>query len=411
MEGSIKLIGEKYSPAVQEVLLVIRLANAPVQHENLPWTDVERREELKSITPTGTFPCLQTSQGVISESRAIIQYIAETYKPELLGANSFEKAQVRQWVEFGAIEMFRVSKSVIFPIFGFVEYNKADYDKGINDIKEHLKLLNKHLEGKTHIVGSNVTVADVTLFGILRHYFMLLFPEPMRKTLFPHVTTWLVNIGNSEAAQRVYGRLTLCKVPAKPFIGEKKEEKPKAEKPKEKTHEGGDEEEEKPKKKAANPLDLLPPTTFDLDAFKRDFLNTDDKKGAMERFWSNFDPNGFSFWWMQYQKLPSEGQIFFKTNNSSNFFLQKVDNFRKYTFAVHGVYGVEGNYEVRGLWMWRGLDVPEEMKSHDSFPYMTIKKLDPSNPAEKALIEEYWLNLTPGNVVDGLPVCEVSYFK
>jgi len=112
-----------------------------------------------------------------------------------------------------------------------------------------------------------------------------------------------------------------------------------------------------------------------------------------------------------YQKLPSEGKELFKTNNSSSFFLQKLDPFRKYTFAVHGVYGVEGEYDVRGVWMWRGTEIAEEIKEHDNYEYMTIKKLDPTNEAERALITSYWLNLTPGTVVDGKKVAEVVYFK
>jgi elongation factor 1-gamma len=131
----------------------------------------------------------------------------------------------------------------------------------------------------------------------------------------------------------------------------------------------------------------------------------------MKEFWNKFDPNGYSFWWMQYQKLPSEGKVLFKTNNSSSFFLQKVDSFRKYAFAAHGVYGVEGEYEIRGVWMWRGTEIPEEMQSHDSFPFMTIKKLDPSNEADRKLVEDYWLNINEGAIVDGLPVAEVVHFK
>jgi hypothetical protein len=42
---------------------------------------------------------------------------------------------------------------------------------------------------------------------------------------------------------------------------------------------------------------------------------------------------------------------------------------------------------------------------------MTIKKLDSSNEVDRKLVEDYWLHLTPGQVVDGLPVAEVVYFK
>jgi len=193
----------------------------------------------------------------------------------------------------------------------------------------------------------------------------------------------------------------------------KKDEHKKEEGKKEKKEDGHEEdgEEEKPKKKQANPLDLLPPSTFVMDDFKKEFLNTQDKATVLKDFWTKIDLNGYSFWFMQYQKLPSEGKILFKSNNSSSFFLQKLDPFRKYTFSCHGVYGVEGEFEIRGVWMWRGTDIPNEIKEHDNYEFMTIKKLDPTKEEDKNLISEYWLNLAPGSVVDKLKVAEVVYFK
>lgn len=42
-------------------------------------------------------------------------------------------------------------------------------------------------------------------------------------------------------------------------------------------------------------------------------------------------------------------------------FLQRIDpHFKKYSFAIWGVYGDEGNYEIRGAWLWRGTEIPLE---------------------------------------------------
>jgi len=158
-------------------------------------------------------------------------------------------------------------------------------------------------------------------------------------------------------------------------------------------------------------LDALPVSTFVFDDFKKEFLNTKDRQAVLDKFWTIYDPNGYSLWHLQYQKLPSEGKVFFKTVNGSSMFLQKLDPFRKYSFCAHGVYGVEGDYEIRGAWMWRGTDIPNEIKEHDNFDYTTIKKLDHNSPSDRKLIEDYWLHLTPGDIVDGMPVAEVVHFK
>jgi elongation factor 1-gamma len=323
--------------------------------------------------------------------------LAETYKPELLGSNAFEKAQVRQWVEFAGLEINRNSKALIYPLLGFMEYNEVAAKAATADLKEQLLILNKHLQGKSFVVGSNVTLADITLFSALRYYFTFVLVEDQRKKVYANITNWFTALANGENALKVFGRTVLCKIPLKAPKSEKKEE-PKKEEPKKKEEKPaakkeGEEDDDQPKKKKANPLDLLPPTTFVLDEFKKEFLNTTEKAAVLKSFWDKIDLNGFSFWWMEYQKLPSEGKILFKTCNSSSFFLQKLDPFRKYCFGAHGVYGVEGGYEIRGVWMWRGTEIADEIKEHDNFPYMTIKKLDGTQEADRKLIEEYWLNL------------------
>jgi len=140
-------------------------------------------------------------------------------------------------------------------------------------------------------------------------------------------------------------------------------------------------------------------------------MNSKDRPSVMKDFWGNFDPNGFSFWKMKYDALPTEGKILFRTKNSLSMFLQKMDPFRKYTFSAHGIYGVEDGYDQRGVWMWRGTEIPQEVKDHDTYEYMFIDRLDTTKPEDRKLIEEYWLNLEEGQMVDGMPVAYVETFK
>jgi elongation factor 1-gamma len=251
-------------------------------------------------------------------------------------------------------------------VFGWGDMSKETQDYAVKQLKDTLKVANKHLEGKTYLVGSNITLADFELFAIVRFLYTLIIVEEVAKNLLPNVTAWFHNLASNEHLLKTYGRSLICKVPQKaPKIDKPKEEPKKKEEPKPKAEKeaGADgDDDETPKKKKINPLDTLPPSTFVLDDWKREFLNAPDRKAVMDEFWGKYDPTGYSLWWMQYQKLPSEGKILFKTNNSSNIFLQQCDTIRKYTFATHGVYGEEGNYDIRGVWMWRGTDIPQEVK-------------------------------------------------
>jgi elongation factor 1-gamma len=193
-------------------------------------------------------------------------------------------------------------------------------------------------------------------------------------------------------------------------IMKKVEQKKKEEKKKEKKEEAPKEAEE-PKKKKVNPLDELPESRLVLENFKRAFLNNKDKEDAMKKFWEIYDPEGYSLWRLEYQNLPSECKILFRTSNSKGMFLQKCDAVRRYAFAVHGVYGVEDDYKIRGLWMFRGLDVPQEMKDNDLYEYITFTKLDINKPEDRQLVHDYWTKLNETDEVEGRKCADVEYFN
>ena len=174
-------------------MAVAKYANAPVVLENVNWGAAER-DELRKNTTTGTFPYLETPNGVLSEAYAIVKYILNNYSPSMLGESAFEKAQINQWVEYSHQELTRNHRAILYPLLGFADFNKDDSDKGLKDVKEYLKIVNVQLKGKKYLMGDRCTVADLELFFTVKMYFSLVFPEEIRKNLFPNVTSWLVSL-------------------------------------------------------------------------------------------------------------------------------------------------------------------------------------------------------------------------
>ena len=404
-----KLVGYRFSPTVQEVLHVINLTKAPVELQNVDWEDAETRKTLTPKSPTGTFPFLETTEGILSESRAIENYLALKHRPELLGENDYEKAQVRQWSDFAIFEIGYCAKEIVYPIFGYKNYCKESADKANNRLKEFMRTLDAHLKDKDFVMGSRLTLADVTLFRELKYFFQLVFPKGLRDKLFPNATKWFQRMAETEEVKKAYGKILLCNQPLKPFVKEEKPEK-KPEKRPEK-HEETKKEEPPKEKKKVNPLDELPPSKLELESFKRAFLNNKDKEDAMKKFWEIYDPEGYSLWWVEYQNLPSECKILYRTSNSKGMFLQKCDAVRRYAFAVHGVYGVENDYKVRGMWMFRGKEIPQEMKDNDLYEYLTFRRIDINNPQDKQLVHDYWTKLDENDEVEGRKCADCEYFN
>lgn len=63
-------------------------------------------------------------------------------------------------------------------------------------------------------------------------------------------------------------------------------------------------------KKDVNPLDVLPPSKFVLDDFKNFFVNCPDRRGeGMKHFLENYDREGYSIFFLHYDKYEGEGTI------------------------------------------------------------------------------------------------------
>ena len=408
-----KLVGYRFSPTVQEVLHVVQLTKAPIELQDVDWEDKDTRKTLSPKSPTGTFPFLELSEGVLSESHAIESYLAMKHKPELLGENDFEKAQVRQWTDFAIFEIGFCSKQIIYPIFGWKQYDKELANRANERMKEYMRTLDAQVKDKEFVMGSKLTLADVALFRELKYFFQLVFPKGLRDKVFPNATKWFQKMAETEEVKKVYGKILLCNQPLKPFIKEKpKEKENKEKKGKNEPKKEEEKKEEPPKeKKKVNPLDELPPSKLELETFKRAFLNNKDKEDAMNKFWEIYDPEGYSLWWVEYQNLPTECKVLFRTSNSKGMFLQKCDAVRRYAFAVHGVYGVEDDYKIRGCWLFRGKDIPQEMKDNDLFEYLTFRKLDINKPEDKQLVHDYWTKLNETDEVEGRKCADVEYFN
>ena len=345
-----------------------------------------------------------------------------------------------QWIEFANCEILRCNKSIIYPIFGWSDLNKEEFDRDNKKIKENLMLIEKELEKNEFIAGNKMTLADIKLFASLRFLMMFHFPEQMRNKLFPKINQWFEKIMNSPEAIKAYGRTILCKNILKPFSGvinrnkgneddkpeegNKKESKGKKQK-QDKNHEENKKEvkEKEPyvpgllevprfniKEIENNPLDSLPESKFDLKKFKSDFLNNSNKKSAMKNFWKNYDPEGYSLWYIEYNNEPRECLTLFRTCIIKGDILEQLKYFKKYCFGVLGAYGGDGDYKIRGCLLWRGNEIPQEIKAINCFDKMTFRKLDYNQKRDQQLVHDYWTKIGEKEKVFKKPAIDARYF-
>ena len=341
----------------------------------------------KALTTTDKFPLLQTPEGCLHESTAIAKYFCQLAGGKFLGSNAIERSHVDQWIAFNNATLFPSAMVVNMGIFGWGEVTQNDWNEAAKNLKAHVKTLNTHLDGKQWLVGNEMTIADIIVGLQLSHGLQTVLDGGFRKAM-KNVEAWATSVFAHASVVKVLGNIQMCQKALKPVcIAEKKEEKKKVEAAPVKK------EEKQEEVKVLDNVASLPPSSFDVYNFKTFYVNHADKKGeAVDEWYKMLDWEGWSFWFFHYEKYTGEGEKLHVTNNLMNGFLSRAEHVNKYCFARHGVFGEEPNLEIMGVWLVRGVVIPDGLqKEHPQFEYYKVKKLDPRTvPADDHMIREFF---------------------
>ncbi|CCW66695.1 unnamed protein product [Phytomonas sp. Hart1] len=392
-----------------KVLALASFANVTVDHHECEMSKENETEFFaKNCHPCGRYPVLQTEEGFIFESNAIARHIARLDKSgnHLYGRTPFENSQVDMWLDFSTTELDLLGISYFL---NFLRNIPVPEDTSCK-LEEVMGNLDKCLENRTFLVGERMTAADVIIAFSLRFIYRVSgsLGEEMSKK-YKNVFRLYNTIVQHPKMVEFFRELGTSSAPFKSEKPVDKKQKPakSAPKPAAKKDDDEEEEEEVPKeKKVANPLDMLPPSSFVLDAFKREYSNTDTRTVAAPYFFDKFDASGYSCFWCRY-KYNEENKRQFMTANLIRGWFQRMEHLRKYVFGVALIMGEESKHDIVGFWVFRGQGIPqvvEEVADTELFDWVPITDIN----AEKETITDYlcWDGLT-----FPLPILEGRTFK
>jgi glutathione S-transferase len=122
-----------------------------------------RHPEFLKLNPAGRVPVLVDDDLVLTESVAILLYLAEKYPHKgLLPTDIKQRSQVYRWLLFAATELeqplWRISRhTMLYP-----EHLRlpAEVSLARQDFTDMVAVLEEHMQGRKFIVGDTVTVAD-----------------------------------------------------------------------------------------------------------------------------------------------------------------------------------------------------------------------------------------------------------
>ncbi len=122
-----------------------------------------RHSEFLALNPAAKLPVLVDGDLVLTESVAIVMYLAEKYRDKgLIPPDLVQRAQTYRWTMFAATELeqplWRIAKHTsLYP-----EEKRLPQEVGLarEDFAAMAEVLDRHMEGRQFIVGDGITIAD-----------------------------------------------------------------------------------------------------------------------------------------------------------------------------------------------------------------------------------------------------------
>lgn len=119
--------------------------------------------EFLRLNPAGKLPVLVDDDLVLTESAAIVLYLAEKHPGRgLLPSDLKTRALVYKWVLFAMTELEQPLWRIARHTFLYPEAKRlpADIDLARDDFRQMAAILDSHMQGRCYIVGDSVTAAD-----------------------------------------------------------------------------------------------------------------------------------------------------------------------------------------------------------------------------------------------------------
>jgi glutathione S-transferase len=122
-----------------------------------------RRPDFLALNPAGKLPVLVDGDFVLTESVAIVLYLAEKYpEKRLLPPAGEAKGQVTKWLLFVATELeqplWRIARHTA--IYPKEERLPGEVVLARRDFQDMASVMEEHIRGREFLVGGAVTVAD-----------------------------------------------------------------------------------------------------------------------------------------------------------------------------------------------------------------------------------------------------------
>lgn len=156
-----------------------------------------RSPDFLAIQPTGKIPVLVDGQHILSESNAILLYIADKSRPSpYMGTSLGDRYKIYQWLFWESSQWQPILTDLLRQHVGHLllpalvpkPNNSPKWEDGT--LQKQLQYLDNALSSTGFLVGEHLTVADISVVGMMTYFQAMDFP--FEKT--PHLKRWFDGI-------------------------------------------------------------------------------------------------------------------------------------------------------------------------------------------------------------------------
>jgi elongation factor 1-gamma len=165
--------------------------------------------------PLGKVPAFESGDGkfFLTEAQAIARYVAESgpMADQLLGADARTRALIEQWSCFSDQELAaNIVPPLLMTVWKLYPFDEAAYAKHAVNFERAINRVEAALQGgRKFLVGEQLTLADIMVFGPLHLAGKFFMDAEMRKGA-PSVEGYLKGLMEVPELKKAFGELELC---------------------------------------------------------------------------------------------------------------------------------------------------------------------------------------------------------
>jgi len=178
--------------------LLVNALNLPVHFEHVVLHKANAKSDgFLKLNPTGKVPVLVDDDLVLTESNAILKYLAHKHDSSLWPSDSVLQAQILKWMFFQGGDWNKTvgvfsHRRVVLPHWGFHQQQLLSPQQ-LQDFHHAMYQLDLALKGRNVLVGSETSIADICLGS----YFMFSKESQMPLENFVNLRRWLSHLQNT----------------------------------------------------------------------------------------------------------------------------------------------------------------------------------------------------------------------